>query len=195
MKHIYFIRHAETEGNKRQMLMGCRIDTPLSEIGIMQAKNLAQKLKDFPIESVFVSSNTRAQDTARLLFDNSLQAVVCDQLREQDFGSMTGTLLSDIPAHINESFFQDPYHFRHEGGESLADLKDRLAQFMRENIESNPAQHIAIITHENVIKAVVGYMKDLSHEITALKFNNCSVTQYIFNDSDYEAICINRIYH
>ncbi len=194
MKHIYFIRHAETEGNKAQMLMGCRIDSPLTEVGIRQAQVLAVRLKELPIDSVFVSSNTRAQDTAEHLFGSSMNLVVSEQLREQDFGSMTGTFLADIPRAVNQLFFQDPYHFSHEGGESLADIQERVMQFMQKEIESSSAEHIAIITHENVIKAAIGYMKGLSHEITALKFNNCSFTHYIFNDPDYDAVSVNRIY-
>lgn len=194
MKHIYFIRHAETEGNKKQMLMGCRLDSPLSKAGVEQTKNLAKKLKDFPIERVFVSSNTRAKDTANLLFVGSIQLTVHDQLKEQDFGDMTGVLLTNIPAQVNEKFFDDPYRFYHEGGESLAHMQDRVAHFMQEFIEASEHQHIAVVTHENVIKAAIGFMKGLSHEVTAMRFNNCSVTHYIFNDFGYEAVEVNRVY-
>lgn len=194
MKNIYFIRHAETDGNKKQMLMGCRIDSPLSDVGFLQAKILSEKLKKIPIERIFVSSNTRAQDTAKVLFNDSLVPIISDQLREQDFGLMTGTLLSDIPKHINDLFFQDPYFFRHEGGESLADMQDRIMRFMQENIENNPSDFIAIVTHENVIKVAIGYMKCLTHEITALKLHYCSLSHYIFNDFGYEAVSINRVY-
>ncbi len=194
MKHIYFIRHAETEGNKKNMLMGCRLDSPLSEVGLSQAQVLREKIKDFPIECVYVSSNTRAQDTANLVFGDRFQHIIQDELREQDFGKMTGVLMSDIPEAANNLFFQDPYHFSHEEGESLADLQARIKNFMQEVIEKSPHSHIALVTHENVIKCALGYMKDLDQEVGAFKFHNCSVTNYIFNDSHYDAVFVNRVY-
>lgn len=196
MHHIYFIRHGQTDSNQKNILMGGRADSPLTEEGKVQAQTLGRALQQVPFDQVYVSSNTRAQATAEIIFQGrSLPIITSDLIKEQDFGLMTGKSLSEIPLEVDQQFKEDPYHFAHAEGESLADLKERVGKFLQMEIESSPFTQIAIVTHENVIKAAIGYMKDLDKEITALKFNYCSVNHYLLDQSShYHAIAINYNY-
>lgn len=196
MHHIYFIRHGQTDSNQKNILMGGRADSPLTAEGQAQAQILGKALQNIPFDQVYVSSNTRAQDTAKIIFQGrSLPIIISDLIKEQDFGLMTGKSLSEIPVEVDQVFKEDPYHFAHTEGESLADLKDRVGKFLQTEIESSPFTQIAIVTHENVIKAAVGYMKNLDREITAFKFNYCSINHYLLDQSSqYHAIAINYNY-
>ncbi len=196
MRHLYFIRHGQTDSNQKNILMGGRADSPLTAVGQAQAQVLGSALQDIAFDRVYVSSNTRAQDTAKIVFQGrSLPIITSDLIKEQDFGLMTGKNISEIPAEVDQQFKEDPYHFAHAEGESLADLKDRVGKFLQIEIEANPFAQIAIVTHENVIKAAIGYMKQLDKEITAFKFNYCSVNHYLLDQSSqYHAIAINYNY-
>lgn len=196
MRHIYFIRHGQTDSNQKNILMGGRADSPLTAEGQNQAQVLARGLQNIAFDRVYVSSNTRAQETAQIIFGHrQIPMISSDLIKEQDFGLMTGKSLSDIPPAIDQQFKEDPYHFAHTEGESLADLKDRVGLFLQKEIESSPFAQIAIVTHENVIKTAIGYMKSLDKEIIAFKFNYCSVNHYLLDQSSqYHAVSINYTY-
>lgn len=196
MRHIYFIRHGQTDSNQKNILMGGRADSPLTDDGKEQARMLSRGLQDTAFDRIYVSSNTRAQDTAKIIFEGrSTPVILSNLIKEQDFGLMTGKSLHDIPAAIDQQYKQDPYHFKHAEGESLADLKERVGKFLQTEIEANPFAQIAIVTHENVIKAAIGYMKGLDKEMIALKFNYCSVNHYLLDQSSqYHAVTINYTY-
>ena len=196
MQHIYFIRHGPTDSNQKNILMGGRADSPLTTEGQAQAQVLSRGLQSIAFDRVYVSSNTRAQDTAKIIFGHrNIPVISSDLIKEQDFGLMTGKSLNDIPAHIDQQFKEDPYHFHHEEGESVAYLKERVGKFLQTEIEASPYAQVAIVTHENVIKAAIAYMKNLDKEIIAFKFNYCSVSHYLLDQaSQYHAIAINYNY-
>lgn len=45
MKHLYLVRHGETLFNKRRKIQGW-CDSPLTPLGIQQAKEVKEKLKN-----------------------------------------------------------------------------------------------------------------------------------------------------
>ena len=59
---LYLVRHGESLGNQRKAHQ--TPTTPLSEIGLSQAKVLAHRFSKIPIDIIFSSSYTRAQQTA-----------------------------------------------------------------------------------------------------------------------------------
>lgn len=194
-KHIYFFRHGETQANVEQRLMGGRLDSSLTERGIRQAQALAEALKTLELDVFFVSSNTRAQETARILIGSrTVPLVVTEALKEQDFGLITGKLMNEIPASVDAAYIQDPYYFHHVEGESLDDVKMRAGAFM-EQIMSQEYQHIAIVTHENVIKAAIAYMKGFDREAVIMRIPYCSMTHYTRDhNKQYHAIAVARTY-
>ncbi len=194
-KHVYFFRHGETQSNLEQRLMGGRSDSPLTEKGIRQAHGLAEALRDLQLDVFFVSSNGRAQETAKVLIGaRTVPLVVTEALKEQDFGLMTGKLMSEIPAEIDAAYVQDPYYFHHAEGESLDDVKNRVGAFI-EQIMAQEYQNIAIVTHENVIKAAIAYMKGFDREAVIMRIPYCSMTHYTRDhNKQYHAIAVARSY-
>ncbi len=65
MKTIYFLRHGQTELNKKVVHQSP--DTPLSKLGREQAEAIAQKIKNLPIELVITSPYERAYETAQIV--------------------------------------------------------------------------------------------------------------------------------
>lgn len=193
MKTIIFLRHGQTVSNKLQVLMGGLSDSPLTEEGVETSKAIGNLLQTLPIDVVYCSPNTRAQDTLGYALPDSVNdAKIVESLREQSFGSRTGTPLDEIPAEVNAQYFADPYGFKHTDGESLRDLQERVGIFLREVVELQGLETILLVTHENVIRAAVGYMKDLDLEICSLKFTNATLTAYSYESGKYSALYFNR---
>ncbi|MFA7202961.1 MAG: histidine phosphatase family protein, partial [Candidatus Caldatribacteriota bacterium] len=60
---IILVRHGECRGNREGLFRG-RSDFPLNEVGIMQARELAQEIKQFHPSRIYTSPLTRATQTA-----------------------------------------------------------------------------------------------------------------------------------
>ena len=61
---LTLVRHGETIENKEKIIMG-QLDGTLSELGIQQAKKLAERLKDERFDYIFSSDLARAANTAK----------------------------------------------------------------------------------------------------------------------------------
>ena len=87
---LYITRHGETKRNKEQRVLG-RTDDPLSEKGLAQAAELAEKMKDIEIDMIFVSPLSRARQTAQAVGDvKDLIPIVDERLIETNFGDFEG---------------------------------------------------------------------------------------------------------
>ena len=87
---LYITRHGETKRNKEQRVLG-RTDDPLSEKGLAQAAELAEKMKDIDIDMIFVSPLSRARQTAQAVAEvKGLTPIVDERLIETNFGDFEG---------------------------------------------------------------------------------------------------------
>ena len=66
MSRIFLIRHGETSANSELRYQG-QIDTPLNNLGLQQAKQLAQDLKNVPLSKIYTSDLKRAYTTAQII--------------------------------------------------------------------------------------------------------------------------------
>lgn len=87
---FYFIRHGETDWNKKQLCQG-QTDIPLNDLGIQSAFKAAQALKNFPIELVVTSPLKRAKQTAQIIGEAlNLEVQVYDEFAERCYGKLEG---------------------------------------------------------------------------------------------------------
>lgn len=87
---FYFLRHGETDWNARGIMQG-QTDVPLSEVGLRQAKAIAETVAALPIATVCCSSLRRARHTAEIASaDLRLPLIAIDDLRECRFGIYEG---------------------------------------------------------------------------------------------------------
>ena len=99
MLKIYLARHGQNEDNANGILNGHR-DMPLTEIGIAQAYEVAQKIHDagLSFDTVLSSPLNRALKTAEIIssVNNLPDPEIVDRLIERDFGIMSGKEQSRI---------------------------------------------------------------------------------------------------
>ena len=85
---LILIRHGETQSNVNHQLDTSRPGMPLNERGLQQAQTLVAALADEPIEKIYASSLTRAQQTAApLAAARGLDVGILDGLREISAGA------------------------------------------------------------------------------------------------------------
>ncbi len=66
---LHLVRHGESEANRDKVFGGGTFDSPLSEIGISQAKELGKQFKRENITGIISSNQIRAKKTAELICD------------------------------------------------------------------------------------------------------------------------------
>ena len=95
---VYFIRHGETDFNKRCLIQGMS-DIPLNDKGIHQAELAADWFKQQGIvfDGVFSSPLVRARKTAAIVSGRTFEEVHPDaRIQEMDFGVDEGKPYSMI---------------------------------------------------------------------------------------------------
>jgi probable phosphoglycerate mutase len=93
---IVVARHGQTEWSEAGRHTG-RTDLPLIEAGRQRARALTGELVDLSFSLVLCSPLLRARETCRLAGYGE-QAVLCDDLREWDYGDYEGLTTPDIRA-------------------------------------------------------------------------------------------------
>jgi broad specificity phosphatase PhoE len=163
---LYLIRHGETDWNRAQRYQGQR-DIPLNDTGKAQAKRNGSVLKGL-LPSIagadFVSSPlSRAIDTMQLLrTEMGLDAAgyrLEPQLLELHYGHWEGHLATALPGVDPEGAAakaRDPFGWRPIGGESYADLMDRIKPWLA-RIERDTVA----VTHGGVSRVARGALLDI----------------------------------
>jgi broad specificity phosphatase PhoE len=190
MVKIILVRHGETEWNKAHRIQGGTSDVPLNEVGINQARKLAERLKDEKIEAIYSSPLHRALDTAREvaryhgLEVNSLLA-----LREIDAGSLEGFPAANLKLRFDEYICQGNYvqaDIPYPLGEYICDVQKR-SWVAIQDIARQHQGTVVIVTHYFVIMTLVCQILGLPlAQIVHLRLGQGTVTAFTL-DGDGDA--------
>ncbi len=169
---IYIFRHGQSEDNEKMIFSGWR-DPKLTQKGIDQALNLAEKLKDKKIDYLISSTQARAIDTlkyAMSLNENAknLEIHTDERIRERSYGDLQGTSKLELFLENEElcNEYRRSYSKRAQNGENLEDVIKRVREFIEELIPMIKEKNInvAISCHGNSIRGFRSYFEHLSPE-------------------------------
>ena len=152
---ILAIRHGETAWNVDTRIQG-HLDIPLNDIGQWQARRLARALAaQDPIGTIYSSDLLRAHDTARAIAQATGAPLVTHPgLRERSFGVFEGKTFVEIEAAWPEESARwrrrDP-DWAPTGGESLLQLRERIARTLQELAARHSGEQIALVAHGGVL--------------------------------------------
>ncbi len=128
---ILLARHGETDDNVPPQRVQGWIDSPLTDSGREQARELALAVKERGIAAVYSSHLARARETAEIVArELGLDVEVDERLAESRRGRWEGRLLEEIEREEPElwtAWRRGGAQFRFPGGESLAEHADRVA--------------------------------------------------------------------
>jgi broad specificity phosphatase PhoE len=150
---LVLVRHAATDPDLRGHCYG-RLEVALSADGQRQAGELAAALAAEPLAVVYASPLARAIETAAALAD----PVPVEALREIDFGELEGRAYEEIRRERPDLFrtwMETPTAVRFPGGESYADLRERVLTAVAGIRERHAGEAVAIVAHGGVIRVVL----------------------------------------
>jgi len=163
---IIFLRHGQAKNNTERILSGRTPGVPLTDKGITQAQQTAELLEDMNISAIYSSPIQRAKHTAEIVGKhNSIDVTIDDRLIELDMGKFTNVPYDEIfTSHGNVfmKFYNGELEIAHNGVETFADVKKRVASIVEEEIEKHPDENVVLVTHMDPIKAMLSTIVDLS---------------------------------
>jgi probable phosphoglycerate mutase len=175
---LILVRHGESTGNAEGLLLG-RIDSPLTDRGLEQARSLAAAVSG--ATRLISSPLTRARDTAEAL-GTGLPVEVDERWVEMDYGEYDGRKLGDVPPEVWRTWRSDPT-YAPPGGESLASAGARVREACTELFADpdGPARGdgtVVVVSHVSPIKAAACWSLGLGDEgVWRLYLANASVTR------------------
>jgi broad specificity phosphatase PhoE len=149
---VYLARHGQTEWNVAGRRQG-RLDSPLTPLGLLQARRNAALLGSHRIDAVFTSPLGRARRTAQILADAlDLPVQPLDDLAELAHGDWSGLTSAQIDTGWpgrRAAREQTKYTFAFPGGESYADADIRAGRAL-EFVAGTGARRPLLVSHEMI---------------------------------------------
>lgn len=166
-KTLTLIRHGETEWNAIGKYTG-QTDIPINERGRQQARAVAEELKNDPPEIIYSSDLIRANETAEIISKKVEADLVIDtRLREIHQGKWEGLHLSEIKNLYEEEWKerqQDPFRVAPPGGETIGEVRERVMDFIQDEILNSKYKHIAIVAHGIILSMIKIITEELPME-------------------------------
>jgi len=141
VKITYFV-HGTTTDNEKNLSSGWN-DVALSELGVQQSKDLAEKTKALHFDAIFTSDLRRAIDSAKLTWGDTYPLITDQRLRECDYGD-----LNSKPSEEVEPMQEKAIDIPMPNGESYEMVKDRIKAFLDFLKKDYDGKHIAIVAHK-----------------------------------------------
>lgn len=137
---IYLLRHGQTEWNLLKKFNGTT-ETELTQAGIEQAKQQAEKLKAVAFDKCFCSPQKRARQACEIMCNGSI--VLDERLAEIDCGEFEGT---EETIESMKLFWQ-AVQTGEKGVESLQSFMKRNGEFCKMIMDNHKGENVLIVTH------------------------------------------------
>ena len=179
-------------------------DTPLSDLGHLQAEALGQWFAAMPaaerptvlLTSPFVRSRQTIEAVAKAIGVDPGDVAVDERLREKEFGILDRYTVSGIRATFPELAEQralvGKFYFRPPGGESWCDVILRLRSVVEEMRRDHVGERVLVVGHQVIVNCF-RYLLECMDEAEILTIDkhadvpNCSVTDYGLDRNDPDA--------
>jgi broad specificity phosphatase PhoE len=197
---LYFVRHGENRANLTREFSHRKIDYPLTERGIEQARQTAGYFRDKRITAVYASPLRRAAQTAQILAAPlGLDVTLVEEFREINVGDLEGQPPSDANWALHDQIYEDWFAGRAEarfpGGEDHPTLLARMATGLREVTRGRSGEWLVVVAHGGILVATVNALcanfrvESIADARGAARVPNCAITEFaIETPSDPDAL-------
>jgi probable phosphoglycerate mutase len=157
LRGILLARHGQTNDNLAPHRFQGFTDTPLNDTGRRQAHELAERMSDAGIRSLWSSDLSRARETAEIVgVQIGLEPRLDARLREGARGRWEGRLMKDVEREEPELYaaWRRGGDFRFPGGESLGEQQERVLAALSDIHTGSPSPSL-VVCHGGSIRVVL----------------------------------------
>ncbi|MDQ4095868.1 MAG: histidine phosphatase family protein [Actinomycetota bacterium] len=148
---VHLVRHGEVE-NPKGVIYGRLPGYNLSERGLRQARQSAERLASADLAAVWSSPLERAQETAQAIAEpHGLEIITDDRLLESE------TTLEGLGRDALH-FFRSPkqwWHFRNpmrpSWGESFTSIRERMLEAINEAMAAAAGREVVLVSHQTPV--------------------------------------------
>ena len=157
---LYLVRHGETEWNVKNINQG-QSESFLTENGIQQAKETAEKLRDVKFDAIFSSDLDRTYKTAEIIkLDRELVIQTSKLLRERAYGSFEGKHDSVLKTTLKDKLkerenLSESEYDSFRIAPDIETTEELLARFLiklREIAVAYPNKNVLVVGHAGPIR-------------------------------------------
>lgn len=132
---LTIVRHGETSYNRNGIIQG-QTDIPLSDVGLEQARLVAQRLQKESFTHIISSDLSRAKETAEAIVQTNT-ASSCplnfdERLRERRFGVYEGKPSRELMEAAKQNSHRSWTEFSPPGGETMKEVHERAVTFFHD---------------------------------------------------------------
>jgi broad specificity phosphatase PhoE len=152
---ILLARHGESDWNRAGRWQGFS-DRPLTELGREQARELAERLRDFALDAVYSSDLQRARVTAEAVASTKgLEVVTTPELREVNVGSWEGLTRAEAQTRYPDDFrvWENGGVGWHDG-ETYVAMSVRVLAAIRALGDLHDGGRLLVVAHGGPIRAI-----------------------------------------
>lgn len=200
---IILVRHGQTEWNigsgAGERFRG-RVDLPLDDTGLAQARALAERLADQSIVAVYSSPLKRAVETARPiarrlgLTVQPLPGII--DINYGDWQGLSHAEVAKIYPDLYRCWVEKPHRVKFSSGESLRQVRLRAMAALEEVAARHDDRAVLLVAHQVVNKVLVCAILGLdnSHFWRIRQDNGC-INVFEHQDGIFTAVLVNDTCH
>jgi broad specificity phosphatase PhoE len=185
---IYLARHGQTTGDVEDRYGGS-YDDSLTIDGVKQANDLADKLKDKNIKTIYCSPKKRVIETFdEILKKTKANFYIIENLKERNqYGIISGLTkteaLEKFPEEV-EKLQQHPYNNFVTNSESYKKFSNRI-KYSFNNLVNETEEDFLIITHSGPIRVL---FREFFNWGEFKKIGDCALIEIDYNSKEFKLI-------
>ncbi|GBD96587.1 MAG TPA: histidine phosphatase family protein [Nitrospirae bacterium] len=156
--NLFLVRHGEIPANVKKVYAG-RSAERLTDKGIHQAEEVAEKLKSCNVHSIYSSPIQRALQTAEIIREKiKADFFIESAFREMELGPWEGLSENDVARMYPRewSIWQSrPAELKLPGRETLGELLERVLTGVQNIYRDRTSRNIVVVTHVAVIRVLL----------------------------------------
>ena len=199
---LILVRHGQTSWNLGagpERFRG-RIDLPLDETGLSQARRVAARLQNEPLAAAYCSPLLRTKQTIEPLAESlGLRVQLENGLLDIDYGSLQGLTHSEaatIYPHEYAAWQTEPSQVSFPDGEDLHTVQRRLVSLLDALRTRHQGQTITLVGHQIVNKVLACTLLGLDlDQIWRIGQETASINVFQECESRWNTLCLNDTCH
>ncbi|MEQ8704989.1 MAG: histidine phosphatase family protein [Phaeodactylibacter sp.] len=198
-KHVYIVRHGQTEFNRLGIVQGSGVDSSLNEVGKMQARAFYEHYRSVGFDAILTSTLRRTHETMAHFIKDELPWEQFAEINEISWGTHEGkTSTPDMHLQykeVTEAWNAGDFDARLEGAESAREMGDRLSRFV-DLLSQRPEERILVCSHGRAMRALMCLLSGKSlQEMNTFKHHNTGLYKAAYQEQQYTFLLENDIAH
>lgn len=200
MTKILLVRHGHVAGISPERFRG-RADLPLTPEGHRQAEMTARRISATwqPI-AIYASPLSRCQDTgATIGRPFALKPISLEGLVDIDYGEWQGMTPDEAKARWSSAvdlWYRAPDEMKIPGGESLQEVRARVATALQTVRGAHPNETIVLVAHDSVNRVILLHAlgASLAH-YWRIRQHPCAINEIEFGENGFVIVSVNQTDH